>query len=388
MKNIKLTTLLSAMALGLAACGGGSDSSSNSGTLNVLLTDNPACGFDHVYVTINEVRVHHSASAKDTDAGWTSIKLATPKKVDLLELTNGVLTTLGQTPLAVGKYTQIRLVLDQNKGPNLANAIVPTGGTLQALTTPSASQSGYKVKGSFDVQADTLVDLVLDFDACHSIVKRGNGSYSLKPVVTATPQIVSGSIQGFVSTDLAQAGATVYAQQNGKIIKGTPVLATGGFNLSPLLQSASTGNYDIVVATPGHATAVIKSVPVLAKQDTKVSTTTLPIHTVVATDYSVSGTALPAADLIRVNATQTSGGVSYAVNTMNANLDTGAYSLKLNTAAPYIGLYTGTLPVTFTPDSTVNGQYKINATNSTSGAMQNAPVTVTTADISNINFNF
>ena len=80
MKNIKLTTLLSAMALGLAACGGGSDSSSNSGTLNVLLTDNPACGFDHVYVTINEVRVHHSASAKDTDAGWTSIKLATPKK--------------------------------------------------------------------------------------------------------------------------------------------------------------------------------------------------------------------------------------------------------------------------------------------------------------------
>ncbi len=39
MKNIKLTTLLSAMALGLAACGGGSDS--NSGTLNVLLTDNP-----------------------------------------------------------------------------------------------------------------------------------------------------------------------------------------------------------------------------------------------------------------------------------------------------------------------------------------------------------
>ena len=89
-----------------------------------------------------------------------------------------------------------------------------------------------------------------------------------------------------------------------------------------------------------------------------------------------------------MNATQTSGGVSYAVNTMNANLDTGAYSLKLNTAAPYIGLYTGTLPVTFTPDSTVNGQYKINATNSTSGAMQNAPVTVTTADISNINFNF
>ena len=165
------------------------------------------------------MRVHHSASAKDTDAGWTSIKLATPKKVDLLELTNGVLTTLGQTPLAVGKYTQIRLVLDQNKGSNLANAIVPTGGTLQALTTPSASQSGYKVKGSFDVQADTLVDLVLDFDACHSIVKRGNGSYSLKPVVTATPQIVSGSIQGFVSTDLAQAGATVYAQQNGKIIK-------------------------------------------------------------------------------------------------------------------------------------------------------------------------
>ncbi|MGL5212488.1 MAG: DUF4382 domain-containing protein, partial [Acinetobacter junii] len=40
------------------------------------------------------------------------------------------------------------------------------------MTTPSAAQSGYKVVGSFDVKPDTLVDLVLDFDACQSIVKR------------------------------------------------------------------------------------------------------------------------------------------------------------------------------------------------------------------------
>lgn len=391
MKNIQLISLVAITSLGLVACGGGSsadNNSNNTGTLNVSLTDNPACGMDHVYVTVKEVKVHSSSTAKDSDAGWYSVKLANPKKIDLLTLTNGALTTLGQTPLPAGRYTQIRLVLDQNQGSKWANSVVPTGGTELALTTPSAAQSGYKVVGSFDVKPDTLVDLVLDFDACQSIVKRGNGSYNLKPVVTATPQVVSGTISGFVSPSLAQAGATVYAQQNGEIIKGTPVPATGDFKLMPLVQSKTNGNYDIVITAPGYATAVIKSVPVTAEQTTTISTQALPINTNVTTHYRVSGTATPSSDLIEVNAKQTSGGTTYTVNTINATLDTGAYSLSLSTGAPYLGPYTGTLPIVFTPDNTVNGQYTISATDTVKATTQNAPVTISTMDVNNINFNF
>jgi hypothetical protein len=83
MKNIQLISLVAITSLGLVACGGGSsadNNSNNTGTLNVSLTDNPACGMDHVYVTVKEVKVHSSSTAKDSDAGWYSVKLANPKK--------------------------------------------------------------------------------------------------------------------------------------------------------------------------------------------------------------------------------------------------------------------------------------------------------------------
>src|SRR6516164_9902897 len=127
-------------ALLLSACGGGgSDSSTMStgqGTLRVSLTDAPSCGFDHVNVTVQKVSVNQSATASDTDAGWTDITLSPAMRVDLLSLTNGALATLGQTPLSAGHYSQIRLVLAANDSSNpLANSVVPTGGAETALTT-------------------------------------------------------------------------------------------------------------------------------------------------------------------------------------------------------------------------------------------------------------
>lgn len=398
MKKLQWMAIVTAGSLGLTACGGGgsgsasgSASGSTSGTLSVHMTDNPACGFDHVYVTVKQVRVNANANATDNDTGWYTVNLSTPKRVDLLSLTNGVLADLGQTPLPTGKYEQVRLVLDSNTGNSLANSVVPTGGTEQGLTTPSATQSGYKVVGNFEVKADTLVDLVLDFDACRSVVKRGNGSYSLKPVVTATPMVVSGSISGFVNPTLASTGTAVaYAEQNGKIIKGTPVAADGSFKLSPLVQSSTNGNYDVIVSANGYSSAVIKTVPVVATQNVTVSTQAAPITTAAATTRMVSGLALSTAgDPVAVNGMQTSSGTTYTVNTTNAMLDTGAYSLSLSAGAPYVGVYSTTLPVTLAADTSVAGQYQIKAENLVTGAASQAtPVDVSQADKVDVNFNF
>ena len=80
------------------------------------LSDAPACGFNAVNVTVVKVRVHQSSPASNNDAGWTDITLNPARKINLLNLTNGVLDNLGETPLAAGHYTQLRLVLDPNTG--------------------------------------------------------------------------------------------------------------------------------------------------------------------------------------------------------------------------------------------------------------------------------
>ncbi|MFZ2814850.1 MAG: DUF4382 domain-containing protein, partial [Rhodoferax sp.] len=252
MKNIKpfsctkSRTWMTASVLAalVAGCGGGDGDggSSTSGTLGVSLTDAPACGFDEVNVTVTKVRVHQSSSAGENDGGWTDITLSPAKKINLLDLNNGVLMPLGETPLAAGHYSQLRLVLDPNTSNGLVNSVVPTGGVETALVTPSAVQSGIKLVNEFDVASGQRVDLLMDFDACKSIVKRGNGVYALKPVIRVVPFVLNG-INGFVDTTMLSSGVMVTAQQNGVIVQTTaPNTTTGEFFLARL----PAGSYDVV----------------------------------------------------------------------------------------------------------------------------------------------
>jgi hypothetical protein len=336
-----------------------------------------------VYVTVSQVRVNANANAADNDAGWSTVSLATPQKIDLLSLTNGVLADLGQTALPAGQYQQVRLVLAQNQGNNLANSVVPTGGVEQALATPSATQSGYKIIQPFTVQPNTLVDLVLDFNACKSIVQRGNGSYALKPVVTAIPTVVSGAISGYVAS--AEAGATVYAEQGGKVVRGTVADSSGKFVLSPLIQSSTQGNYDVVIVQNNFASGIVRSVPVVVNTTTAVSASTAPITLPASTMSTVSGTVTASANAF-VRALQTVDANAYEITSINANMDTGAYSLSVPAAAPIVGTYSGSLPVALAAAPAAAGQYTIEA-DAASGATQSANVNATTSQ-SNVNFSF
>ncbi|WP_180727744.1 DUF4382 domain-containing protein [Paraburkholderia largidicola] len=381
---------VAAIPFALAACGGGGggNSSGATGTLHVAMTDAPSCGFDHVYVTVNKVRVNASSSASDTDGGWTDIALPSPQKIDLLSLTNGVLSDLGRAPLAAGQYQQIRLVLAQNQGNTVANSVVVSGTTAeQPLATPSATQSGYKIIQPFTVQANTLVDLVLDFNACKSVVQRGNGTYSLKPVVTATPTVVSGSIAGYVAT--AEAGATVYAEQNGQVIRGTVADSNGQFILSPLVQSSSNGNYDVVIVDNrqpnGHANGVIHAVPVTASATTTIATSAAPITLPSSAVNTIAGTVTASAQAT-MRALQNDGAGSYEVTSTNANLDTGTYTLAVPAAATLTGTYKGAVPVTLS-QAAAAGSYTVEA-DSASGATQFAGANVSSGSQSGINFNF
>lgn len=358
----------------MAGCsGGGSDSRSESGTVHVSLTDAPAGGYDAVNVTVSKVRVHKSGSAIDTDAGWADITLSPARKINLLDLTNGALEDLGQTPLPVGHYTQLRLVLVPNaNGSPLANSVVLSGTNTEiALDTPSAVQSGIKLINQFDVAAGQRVDLVLDFDACKSVVKAAaSGKYILKPVIKVIPTVLNG-INGFVDTSSLGSNVTVSAQQNGTIIGSTVPAITGEFFLARLVP----GNYDVVLTADGRTTKVIAAVPVTSPTSitivaTQLAPLSLPVSTTTPTTRNVSGTVTlsPANSTdaaTYVAAKQTFGGtpsVTVTVKSQAADQLSGAYLLVLPIDAPLLGQYgTGSLPITFAAQSSVAGQYAIEA---------------------------
>lgn len=362
-----MATIFAVLVAGCGGGGGGGDATPAAapGTLGVSLTDAPACGYDAVNVTVLKVRAHQSSSASDTDTGWTDITLNPARKINLLGLANGVLDNLGETPLTAGHYTQLRLVLDPNTSAGLANSVVPSGGIETALVTPSAVQSGIKLVNDFDVASGQRVDLVLDFDACKSIVKRGNGTYLLKPVIKVIPFVLNG-IDGFV--DLALLGSTVMvtAQQNGSIVQSTaPNTQTGEFFLGRL----ALGNYDVVVTANGRATAVIAAVPVVSTTSvTVLSNNVTPISLPVSATHSVSGTETlnPASstEVAYATAKQTFGSAPVVSVKFVAADDSasGAYALSLPTGAPLFSQYvTGWTPTALAAQTGVAGKYTVEA---------------------------
>jgi hypothetical protein len=354
----------------------GCDGGGGTGTLKVSLTDAATCGFDNVFVTVAKLRVHQSATADENASGWTDITLSPPRKIDLTALVNGVLEDLGQTALPAGHYTQLRLVLTPD-----GNSVVISG-TEIPVETPSGIQTGIKLIHQFDVAEDTLVDLVLDFDACRSIVTRGTGEYSLKPVISVIPLVVGGQIAGVVDTTLIPSNPMIFAEQGGAIVKSTVPNEDGSFILGPLQQSSTAGSYDVVVTADGFLTAVIESVPVTAQTTTTVSDLAGPITPGASVTHSVSGTATPVAAEASLRAIQTfSSGPIVTVRSTSANLADGTYSLLLPIGAPLLGNFgSGILPITLTADSSIAGTYTLEA--SASGYQtQTTPINLTGGDV-------
>lgn len=363
----------------LWGCGGNGGSSGATGMLKVSITDAPVCGFDQVNVTVSKVRVHQSGNAGEGDAGWTDLNLTPgPKKINLAALTNGVLEELGEAALPVGHYTQLRLVLVPNSPAEPLNNSVVINNVETALDTPSGVQSGIKLIHQFDVEEDTLVDLVLDFDACKSIVTKGNGGYALKPVITVIPQVVSGAIAGSVVPATGPASLlnpVVYAQQGGRVVKSTIPDANGAFVLSPLQQRGMEEGYTVVIVADNAATVIIASVPVTAQQTTPISDSTDPIEMAPSAANTVEGTISPSSAEATVRAIQSvfisppcafenSPCASPAVQTpieIRSTTVTESYTLTLPVAAPWLGSYAAGLPIALTEQGSGAGEYTLEA---------------------------
>jgi hypothetical protein len=387
---MKIRTLaLIAMALGLqwlAGCGGGGDDAGGGiggtgsplGTLRMSLTDAPACGYDAVHITVERIRVHQSDGAADSDSGWHDIVLQPAQRVDLLSLTNGVLLELGEVALPAGKYTQLRLVLAGNGSATpLANSVIPAGGSETALDTPSAQQSGLKLKANIDVPAGKVVDFVLDFDACKSVVKRGNsGKYNLKPVVTVIPLLSDAGLRvaGYVDLSIASGATSVSVQAGGMPVKATTPDAKGLFVLYPV----PIGNYTLVVSAPGRVTAVITGVPVVDTVHTMVNNSALPIDPPRATLRPVVGNVTPFDASVRALQTL-GGGPVVEVAWVSVDPLSGGFAFALPIEAPVRTDFAalGSFSLGFSSDAVAAGRYTIEAAGG--GAVKTQAIDVNSA---------
>lgn len=163
------------------------ETSNGTGRIAIYLIDSPA-NFDSIIICISRVEIHKSEI--DDTSSWTIINNSL-RYFDLLELTNGATEVLGDTTLIAGKYTQIRLIIEDG-------SYVIDGGVKHDLIIPSGSQTGVKLNHSFDIENDKIYELLLDFDAERSIIVTDNGTYILNPVIRVIPVVISGSISGLI----------------------------------------------------------------------------------------------------------------------------------------------------------------------------------------------
>lgn len=393
MKIMRMSSALAlAASFALAACGGGGGggiggTGSAQGTLRLAITDAPSCGYDAVNITIEKVRVHRNVDAADADAGWSEIVLAPARRIDLLTLSNGVLQDLGQTALPAGKYTQLRLVLAANGAATPPpNSVVPTGGAETALTTPSAQQSGIKLNTDIDVASDRVADFVLDFDACKSVVRRGNsGQYNLKPVISVIPRLSDAGMRvvGYVDASIAGSAALVSLQRNGVPVKSTSPDATGQFVLYPV----PAGTYDLVVTSSGHVTAVMTGVPVVLTAYTYVGSNTVAIAPPAAASAprAVAGTVTPPSATVRALQTLT-GGPTIEAAWGPVDALTGTFGFSLPIQAPVRTAYAANpAALVFAADAGAAGKYTIEAVSA--GAVMTRPINVDAA-VAPLSFSF
>lgn len=200
--------------------------------LEVRLTDAPG-DYEEVNIDIQSVEVHTSEG--NQTSGWTTLEVESGV-YNILELTNGLDTLLATAELPAGKISQIRLILGEDNS-------VKVGGETKELSTPSAQQSGLKLNLNAVLTEGITYTIILDFDAARSIVKRGNGTYSLKPVIRVLEEATSGAINGTVSP--LEAAPAVFA------IQGVDTVATaytdtltGKFMLRALPAGSYTVSFD------------------------------------------------------------------------------------------------------------------------------------------------
>jgi len=269
----------------LAASGVSCGQALGTGTLELYLTDAPidAENVTGVYITINEIQYHVGEQ-------WiTCEEFEGPQKYDLLELTGGNFTLLGDLTLPAGHYNQIRFMLDIPEiGPppaSLGCYIEFADNSTEPLFVPSGNETGYKAIGQFEVTVNGTVAVTADFDVRKAVVVAD--FYILKPTIRLVVNNEAGRISGSIANNSTYTDIIVFAYADGTWADtedNEPVYPASRFpnavNSGKMCEEGdyrvpflAAGTYDLVVAGYngadfGEVLGFISDVEVESKQNT------------------------------------------------------------------------------------------------------------------------
>lgn len=189
----------------LAGCTFPGDDGDGTGSASIYVKDAPTDEFSEIHVVFTEVRVHraeaeHSGASTsdsmgdnetmddsmdgmddnetDDDGGdWVTVfENETGVDVDLLNTSGARAAFLGEADLTAGRYTQIRITVEEAYG------IDADGGRHDF----AVSSGTLKVVRSFDVESGQETRIVLDFDLDRSLHETGHGDWRMTPVIGKT----------------------------------------------------------------------------------------------------------------------------------------------------------------------------------------------------------
>lgn len=206
---------------------------------------------DYEQVNVEIIDIQYNST--EDDGGWQSFtpEGGYPIQTDLTELVAGNELLLSDEVIPSGWMEQIRLVLSENNSLKIEGQE-----ELIDLKTPSAQQSGLKIKLNQELDPGFSYTFILDWDVQRSVVKAGNsGQYILKPVIRATAEVNSGSVTGMVVADiigdespdilpLEGIVVDIYTPEDEKITSSS-TSETGEF----LVQGLPPGDYYIKIET-------------------------------------------------------------------------------------------------------------------------------------------
>lgn len=146
--------------------------------VNLTNSNSARADYEAVNIDVQKVSINISGDTS-VNSGWFDLE-TNSGIYNLMDYTVGNDTLIAfDSVLQVQTVSQIRLLLGDN------NTVVD-GGQTYDLETPSGQTSGLKIQIHAQLQPDQSYIVQLDFDADKSVIKTGNGTYKLKPVINAT----------------------------------------------------------------------------------------------------------------------------------------------------------------------------------------------------------
>ncbi len=258
MKKLLLLTFIPSLLFVFSGCekdATGLDS--GQGRLNIYMTD-AAADYDSVNITFSQVSAH-------IDSEWVMVT-GDPVTVDLKKWTNGKKLLIGSADVPAGKYTQVRLIID--------DAEIGVDEEVYPLTVPSGAKTGLKFGPQFTVEEGSVYELVFDFDLNQSIVvngpKKDPKSYKLKPHIRMVSTAVAGSISGTVTNP--EDVPIAYAIQEQNIITSSLVDTVDGYFMLGFLTE---GEYTVSIVDTNALDFNLDNVVVIAGEDNDLGVITL-----------------------------------------------------------------------------------------------------------------